>query len=586
MARIHRVVAALALSLVAWPVAAQSPALEYVLTPVPSADGTRIEAVDVRLTIYGVRPEAGAPLLQMPLVSSNVPTVAAGLSALGAHDARGPLALRVEDVGEDPSVQRRWFATRAPEGAIELRYQAPTVEALAARGAAPPIELRGESGAVSGGGAAFLVRPPEGEFRLRADWRLDALPSGAVGLSSLDTLADGETAPASLVDSAYFMAGTIQRYPTTGATDRFFSAWQGETPFDARALMTWGETLYAHYLRLFDAPPTPYGVFLRRNQVNPGGGIGMHRSFVLTYDTDRGSDPESLRFTLAHEMFHTFQPLMARGRGMDESLGAAWFNEGLAVFYQGALPFRFGMVSPDAYLRDLNFTMARLYTNLFAETPNREVAARFWEDTRIRTLPYDRGYVYFVNVDAAIRKASNGARSLDDLMLALQRRRAQGLSVEQGDWEALVEAELGQPGVDAFHAMLEGRVQVPDADVFGPCFTRVQQPLRRYELGFEPKVLVEPTRVVRGLVAGSAAAAAGVRDGDEILQPVGQDAIQGDQDGVLELRVRRDGHDRTIRYRPRGEVVPTWQWVRAPAVSDAACHGHASGARETNDGVR
>ncbi len=571
MSKMQRVVIAAALSLVSWSASAQESTLVYVLTPAPSTDGTRIEAVDVRLTMTGVQTADDAPLLQMPLVSSNVPTVAASLSALAARDARGPLPLEVRDSGEDPATQRRWFTARPPEGAIELQYRAETIDTLAARGAAPPIELRGDSTAVSGGGATFLVRPPEGDYRIRAEWDLAALPAGAVGLSSLDTLADDDTAPASLIDSAYFMAGMIQRYPEDGATDRFFSAWQGSPPFDTRDIMVWGDALYTHYLRLFDAPPTPYGVFLRRNQVNPGGGIGMHRSFVLTYDIDRGNDPEALRFTLAHEMFHTFQPLMARGRGMDDSLGAAWFNEGLAVFYQGTLPFRFGMVTPEAYLRDLNFTMARFYTNLFGGTPNREVAGRFWEDTRIRTLPYDRGYVYFVNVDAAIRKASDGARSLDDLMLALQQRRAQDLPIEQADWKALIEAELGQPGVDAFHAMLDGQVQVPDADVFGPCFTREQQPLRRYELGFEPKVLVEATRIVRGLVAGSAAEAAGLRDGDEILQPVGQDAIQGEQDGVLELQIRRDGRDSVIRYQPRGETVDTWQWTRVAGVPDTAC---------------
>ncbi|MCD9030539.1 peptidase M61 [Luteimonas sp. Y-2-2-4F] len=571
MSRCQQAVVAIALSLLAWTAPAQPPALAYVLRPLPSADGARVEAVEVALTMSGAVPAEGEPLLQMPLVASNVPTVASELDGLEAHDARGRLPLRVEQTGEDPAIQRRWFAGRVPEGEVRLRYRAPAATALAARGAAPPIELRGDSGAVSAGGATFLLRPAAGDYRIRADWDLSALPDGAVGLSSLDTLARDEAVPASLVDSAFFMAGMIQRYPETGAADRFFSAWQGETPFDAREMMVWGEALYARFLEVFDAAPTPYGVFMRRNQVNPGGGIGMHRSFVLTYGDTRGNDPEALRFTLAHEMFHTFQPLMARGRGMDESLGAAWFNEGLAVFYQGELPFRFGMVTPEAYLRDLNFTMARLYTSLFAGTPNREVAGRFWEDTRIRTLPYDRGYVYFVNVDAAVRRASGGARSLDDLMLALRARRERGLPVEQADWEALVGEELGAEGVAAFHAMLDGRVDVPASDAFGPCFRRVQRPLRRYELGFEPKVLVEPVRIVRGLVPGSAAEAAGLRDGDEILQPVGQDAIQGDQDGVLTLQVRRDGRDTTIEYRPRGEAVDTWQWERVPEVADTDC---------------
>jgi hypothetical protein len=95
--------------------------------------------------------------------------------------------------------------------------------------------------------------------------------------------------------------------------------------------------------------------------------------------------------------------------------------------------------------------------------------------------------------------------------------------------------------------------------------------LRRYELGFEPKVLAEPRRIVRGLVPRSAAALAGLRNGDEILRPVGQDAIQGDQQRELELQIRRDGRYFSIRYLPRSESMSVWQWQRDPAVAATAC---------------
>ncbi|MEH3158514.1 MAG: hypothetical protein PGN08_05975 [Sphingomonas taxi] len=53
----------------------------------------------------------------------------------------------------------------------------------------------------------------------------------------------------------------------------FFAAWQGTPPFDAAALMRWTGTLYDRYAGFFGqkAPP-PYGVFLRYNPINAGGG--------------------------------------------------------------------------------------------------------------------------------------------------------------------------------------------------------------------------------------------------------------------------------------------------------------------------
>jgi hypothetical protein len=73
---------------------------------------------------------------------------------------------------------------------------------------------------------------------------------------------------------------------------------------------------------------------------------------------------------------------------------------------------------------------------------------------------------------------------------------------------------------------------------------------------------------VRGLIPGSAAQRAGVRDGDEITQPVPQDRIQGEQDGVLTLKLLRDGKPLEISYVPRGETVEAYQWVRIAGVPE------------------
>jgi len=95
--------------------------------------------------------------------------------------------------------------------------------------------------------------------------------------------------------------------------------------------------------------------------------------------------------------------------------------------------------------------------------------------------------------------------------------------------------------------------------------------LRRYQLGFEPKVLTEPKRIVRELIPDSAAARAGIRNGDEITQPVPQDAIQGDQAGILTLKLLRDGKPLEISYLPRGEAVEAYQWIKTGKLADKAC---------------
>lgn len=535
------------------------PRLEITLRPSKTADPGPVGAVDVTMRIDPV--DAKGPSLRMPLVVGNVETVANSLSHLQAEDSAGSLALRSDTLGAPGSETKVWTAKRQVEGALILQYRAPLELRLAPRGAAPPLELRGHEASFSGAGSTFLILPEGNDpRRISVRWDLSALPAGSKAVSNVEQL-DGSPAaavPPPDLERSFFMAGQIGHYREPSGGGHFRAAWQGVPPFDPTALMAWSGRLHQHFNAFFQVPePRTFTVFLRPNAVNPGGGVGLADAFVATFD--KGTDGEALKLTLAHEMFHTFAPAIREPGGLESS----WFGEGLATHYQRVLPFRFGQISAEQFLDNLNSTAARYYTSAMAEVPNSEVPRRFWEDTRIRTLPYDRGALYFAEVDDRIKTRSRGERSLDDLLLAMTRLQRTGEALSNSDWEALLKSELGDEGVRDFRAMLDGRPPLPDSDAFGRCFRRTQRMLRRYELGFDPKVLVEPQRIVRGLIPGSAAERAGLRNGDEIVRPVPQDRIQGDQSALLHLHIRRDGIEIPVSYLPRGEHVAAWQWELA-----------------------
>lgn len=563
--------------------AAPDPAITVTLAPrLTPAGGEDIATIDVELRFEGVGVDADAPLVRLPLVVSNVDTAATLIARVDARDARGALPLWHRDI--DLSAQaardaeiggrsREWIARRKAVGTITLRYTVPAYAALPPRGPAPPLGFSNDGSGTSAAGSVFLLLPPgKAKYRTHVRWDLSALPPGARGVSSYG---EGRvTAPAPLdateLAMSFYMAGRIGVSSESTPGAEFFAAWQGAPPFAAEPLMQWTGTLYGHYTALFGAAnPQPYGVFLRYNPVNAGGGVGLHRAFVTTFGRPGGggSDADEIRFTLAHEMFHTFQPFIGSPAGLESS----WFGEGLATYYQRALPLRFGMIGSEAFLDDLNFHAGRYYSSAMASAPNSEVAKRFWADTRIRTLPYDRGMLYFAGIDEAMRRTSGGKRSLDTLVLAMLELERAGKTTTNADWEALLARDLGAPAVLDFRAFLDGAVPLPGSGAFGPCFRRVTRPLKRYELGFDSAVLAEPKRIVRGLVPGSAAAAAGLRDGDEIVAPVPQDDIQGRQGKLLELLIRRDGKTFALSYLPRGETVAAYQWERVPAVPEDRC---------------
>lgn len=558
--------------------ASDAPGLQVTLAPALNSAQQKIDAVSVTVQIEGASVPAGTPLFQMPLVIYNVETVAKTLQDLNASDARGALALSVRDDPEGGrEFNRHWMANRLTKGTLSIHYRAPISGRLAPLGAAPPTDLRADGLSFSAGGVTFLTLPAtQTPYRIAVHWNLSALPKDSLALSSLGcgNAASAKPITAERLGQMYFMAGQIGAYPSRapaagnapsdaqprrGAAEQFFSAWQGSPPFDARALMRWTGDLYDHYVAFFKGDAqVPYGVFLRPNPVNPGGGIGQEHSFVATFDEHTAV--EDLKITLAHEMLHTF----IGGLEGDENLEESWFSEGLAVYYQRVLPVRFGQMSAAEFLADLNKTAGRYYTDARLGTPNSEIPKHFWSDTLIRVLPYDRGSLYFATVDDAVRKASQRKRSLDDLLLAMVQRRHDHGDIHRQDWEEIVNAELGARGLDDFHAMLAGKLVLPASDTFGPCFRRTTRPLKRYVLGFDPSVMAERKRIIRGLLPDSAAAKAGLRNGDEILKPFGQDSVQENQHQTLTLQVRRDGKDFTITYLPRGETVQAYQWERVP----------------------
>jgi len=112
---------------------------------------------------------------------------------------------------------------------------------------------------------------------------------------------------------------------------------------------------------------------------------------------------------------------------------------------------------------------------------------------------------------------------------------------------------------------------IPASEAFGPCFRRVEKTLRRFDLGFGRESLFEEPRRVRGLVEGSEAAMAGLREGDTILRPMPLERVQADQDRKLRLPIQRGGEVLEIEYLPRGEPVQGYLWERIAETPDAGC---------------
>jgi len=510
--------------------------------------------VDVSLKVPRVNVAAGAPLLSLGTFTPGQ-SQAQAVADLAVTDSDGPVPL----IAGGPK-DGAWTAGRAVRGEMVVRYRLPVVNAPPISGG-PPTNLRIDGDGFSGEGGTIVMQPAVSQpYRVALHWDLAGMGAGAEGVSSYG---DGDfELPAGSVKrlgDIVFMAGHLHREPEKGG-GAFSAVWLDGAPFDPHPAMHWTGQLHSWMSNWFhDETEPPYRVFLRYNPMNAGGGAAMLHSFIATYGP--GVTGDSLKVILGHEMNHTWTDV-----GLDK-----WYAEGIAVYSQALLPWRAHLLTTDEYLADLNQTASRYYTNPLKSYPEDQVDDHFWQDTRIRTLPYDRGAMYFAVLNGKIAKASGGKRSVDDLVQAMIDRKRAGEPITDAVWIGMLRKEIGPEGPAIHQSMMTGGLMLPDSDGFGPCFHRVQKKIRKFELGFDPHSLVTPERIIQGLMPDSEAAKAGLRNGDKVTYGVALDAVQGDVHRTFTLHVTRDGQAFPITYLPRGEEVDAYQWERVPGVPDSKC---------------
>ncbi|WP_337187083.1 hypothetical protein [Phenylobacterium sp.] len=546
----------------AW--AAEPPWLDLVMTP--KATGGGDSRLAVRMTLEAPGLKAGEGLVRLPLSLVGIPSARYDGQALTARDARGPLALfQSEEPPTPQGVYRRWSVGRATVGDVTVSFDAPPRRVTAATNNGPLFDLREDAGGFIGAGVTFLATPVKpGPWRVRLKWDLSAAPPGSRGVWSMGEGDVERTIPSDALAFSYYAAGPLKSYPAEGGED-FAVYWLPEPPFDAAALGEQVRALYASMAKFFDDAGGSYRVFIRTNPFPGTGGTALARSFAFGYLPSANPTLESLQGLVAHEMAHTW-PAMQGEHG-----DTAWYSEGAAEYYSLFLSWRAGAVDVGRVVKTLNERAEAYYANPHRALSNPEASKIFWTDPVAQTVPYGRGFLYLVRTEAAIREASGGRRSLDDVVKALRQRQVKGEGHGVADWLALVGAEIGAERAKAdYEHMAAGGLLTPPPRLYAPCLKVEATTARPLWLGFARSSLNDD-RVVAGLEAGSPAAAAGLRDGDVIVEASDFNVVRRDPAATMDLTVRRGEEVLKFGFLPRAAPVEAWRWARDPAAPETSC---------------
>lgn len=523
------------------------------LEPYRDATGWAGFAVEYRVDLDAVAD--GDVLFTLPAVVASVPGSAYGISDMTVTDAAGALSLR-EEMGEASSMQtmRHFFADRATVGPVSVAFRAPVRDVDERTPVGPLFDVRREHLGLFGAGVSFLPLPvTEEEFFCSVTWILE---EGVTAVSSHGTGNREWQGTTESLSRCLFGAGTPHSAPAKDA-DFGIHAYS-EVPFDLDALADYLRAIHVEMSEFFEETRANYHVLVRRNPARGSGGTSFPSSFAFGYSPLEKPDERDLRLLLAHEMVHNWPTL---SEGWEE---AAWYSEGAAEFYSVVLPLRAGILPPADAAELLSEMYRRYDANPLRSLDIADAAEIFWSDLRAQTIPYGRGLQYLVLVDSQLREATADAVSLDTIVLDILRAQRRGESVGIEQWLDRLESALGPTCRGDYADMIAGRpLDRPTRALEGillPTDARAVE----HELGVDMQSFSQTPRILSGLIPGSAADQAGLRNGDELLTRRISYAAAKDGSTPLTISISRDGVERDVTYAPRGADVVTTDWVVKP----------------------
>ncbi|MBU1287701.1 MAG: hypothetical protein KJ871_08250 [Alphaproteobacteria bacterium] len=453
--------------------AAETPGFNMTLHPTLNTD-KEVDAIEVEATLTGgLEPGAEAFKLMAPVVYVNVQHIADRITDLEVTDAKGAVAFTTQDDEPVPGGYpyfRHWTAERPVEFPVRISYRALVQPEGGPRG--PAFGIRPSAGGISGAGAGFLLVPENAASRKSTlDWDLTAFDQPSVGVT---TFGNGRVevpgAPYSVMQG-WYMAGPAEQYPDAGVDTKFHAYWLGNFPFDEREAMAFTSEMYTYFETYFDHldPAPEYRVFMRLLDTPPyGGGTALANSFMLSRgplndDEVHGESPKS---TFVHELLHQWS-----GSLSGDAIGTNWFSEGLTTYFEYTLPFRAGHVSFDEYVAGLNKMSRDYYTTKASDWPISEIKKVGFGDDDIRHVPYQRGALYFADLDARLRNASDGKRGLHAFLSPILKAREAGdVDLTTEAWSQLVSDVLGGDELSLVQAVhTDGMTFFPAPDSFGRC---------------------------------------------------------------------------------------------------------------------
>lgn len=514
--------------------------------------------VDVR---YEVKPgrsaQDAAPMSLFyntfsPYLDRNTDSIA-GLTAI---DAIGPVTFtQAADSSLYGLTMQTWTSDRAIKGTLAVSYRVPVALAHPKR-RGPHMELQTAGQGLSGTFTSFMLIPYLGEsITTSMVWNLPA------GQRFVSSMGEGSLAiQASVTDFLFtqFLAGPLFTYPEGDRSKGLSLFALGRSSRECHEGAMWIEQVYRQMQRqLGGDADEPFRIFIRSYDGGPlSSGSARPNAYTLYLAPEDKLNSTDIHCLIAHETVHAFTGRLA-------SLGndSDWYNEGIADFLALTIPYDSGLYTEAEFETLVNQEAALYYTSVFRTLPARDIPRIKWSGRNAWATGYSRGCMYFINLDAKLRRDQDGTVRALDLINEITESTKFGQTANDSLWLALLAKRAGQWAVDDWNNMIAGNLIVPEPDAFAGY--QVQE-IRTgvFDLGFGHPLRVARGETIAHLDTASAAALAGMKEGDVISRTIDINKAYVSFDSELTIPVTRAGTPLAITYKPRQGSQVAYKWVR------------------------
>jgi predicted metalloprotease with PDZ domain len=344
--------------------------------------------------------------------------------------------------------------------------------------------------------------------------------------------------------------------------------------------------------KLMEGAPFEHYTFLLHIGKGAGGG-GMEHAYSTAIGV---SSDEYLAGVAAHEFFHLWNVKRIRPATLEpvdytkeQYTRALWFAEGVTSTYGSYTLVRSGIWSKDRFYDDLGEQITELEERPANRWQSAEQASldAWLEKYPLYNQPddsvsyYTKGQVLGDLLDILIRDRTNNAKSLDDVLRAMNRDFAKQGKLYRDSLDVRLEAEkvAGGSFEDFFEKYVAGTEPFPYEQILGLAGLALRTTEhRRAALGFTAERDASGSLVVKSVESDALAAPAGLHVGDVILtwnggeppRRMGRWVYEQKPGDVLRLKVRRDEHEISLEF-PLGEMKETVYGVfEDPGASEKA----------------